>query len=442
MKRFALHCTLIVLAALIVFSLVSCEERVIWSDRVETSNCPINKEGEQLIDIPTEMYSNVFTSNQGAITVRDQTTQLWGVLNDSGSWHIEPQFRQIGAFSDFYEDGSLYATAQSDSNWLWGIIDFNGNWVLEPQYAEISSSNLSAGVMVAKDDKTQCWGFADFNGNWVLEPTFRVISDIDYSLNGSATANAVAEKDGGWGRIDLEGNWIVPPLFDLPFEFTEGGIAFASYHGNDELFGIIDTQGNFIVEPVYSHIPYYRGTSMAPLTDPTTGLCGAVDIYGNWSISPQYDQVSNADRYANGLVMIKACRNGLWGILSEDEQWIIDPIYERIDITQDGEMIVAQDAITDLYGVMDREQNWIVQPEFTNIKGALPYRSKAELDLTIFPAQDKSMLWGYINLNGEWVIEPQFMDANCFDTSGIAMVEREYQIIKYEGGETETKLLK
>ena len=53
---------------------------------------------------------------------------------------------------------------------------------------------------------------------------------------------------------------------------------------------------------------------------------------------------------------------------------------------------------------------------------AFPICSGAEEDM-LFPARGEKGLWGYINIRGEWVIEPQFYHATDFYASDYAMVE-------------------
>jgi len=67
--------------------------------------------------------------------------------------------------------------------------------------------------------------------------------------------------------------------------------------------------------------------------------------------------------------------------------------------------------------------------DFDSKLAELVLKEKLKADISdnglLAPAQNSDKLWGYINVKGEWVIEPNFMSASCF-SDGYAMVLDQY----------------
>jgi hypothetical protein len=66
----------------------------------------------------------------------------------------------------------------------------------------------------------------------------------------------------------------------------------------------------------------------------------------------------------------------------------------------------------ELYGVINREGLWVVEPQFTKTNGVY---SEGLLGV------EKGGKWGFIDTRGKWVVEPQYDDVEDFK-NGFAMV--------------------
>ncbi len=100
-----------------------------------------------------------------------------------------------------------------------------------------------------------------------------------------------------------------------------------------------------------------------------------------------------------------------------------------------------------LFGYIDRNGKWVVEPQFV---GAQPFSNGraavlVEFDIELEESEDVSdvvevplertrKLWGYIDRSGEFVVEPTFVNANSFE-DGVAVVETldGYQFIDVNG---------
>lgn len=77
---------------------------------------------------------------------KDRSTGLWGIIDSAGAWVKggTPRFVEMGAFTERVtssekDDGlpRWLAPAKSADGNLWGFVDHSGNWVVQPQFANI-----------------------------------------------------------------------------------------------------------------------------------------------------------------------------------------------------------------------------------------------------------------------------------------------------------------
>jgi hypothetical protein len=135
------------------------------------------------------------------------------------------------------------------------------------------------------------------------------------------------------------------------------------------------------------------------------GNVGFIDKTGNFVIPAKFD---NTFSYFIGDITA-ASANKLWGFIDKKGSWVIEPKYQRvIDIT-DHLLIVIDNG---KYQVLDRNSKSVIASfdEIYDFQGKLaPVRV--------------SNKWGFINLYGNLVINPQFDDAGIF-SEGLAHVKK------------------
>jgi hypothetical protein len=123
--------------------------------------------------------------------MRQTQKEKWGFIDKTGKWAIQPQFENVGHFSE--------GLASALQNGKWGFIDKAGKWIIQPQIeskwrvyefqdgmAEISLSGslLDKGVI----------GFIDKTGRWVIQPQFFHMNFFE---------GLALKYQNGWGYIRL-----------------------------------------------------------------------------------------------------------------------------------------------------------------------------------------------------------------------------------------------
>ena len=128
------------------------------------------------------------------------------------------------------------------------------------------------------------------------------------------------------------------------------------------------------------------------------GKWGAINKDGDQVLPFVFDELSPASSGVLGARVGKS-----WGFLNADGSWRIepDPDWVRVDQFQDGLCAVA--------ALLPYDTNWWRTPAYRR----------------------REQLWGYIDLEGNWAVDPAFVAANAF-SDGLARVKVEKEHCQYD----------
>lgn len=174
------------------------------------------------------------------------------------------------------------------------------------------------------------------------------------------------------------------------------------------------------------------------------GKKGFVNPDNEWVIAPDYEDV---DVFREGVCWIK--QGGKWGLINKHGEYLIEPRFEDAREFNRG---YANVRMQGKWGVIDRNGNMIFQPEFdlirtfkdgvatvvkNNKSGFINIKNQSIIEPIYEEVHDFSEglaavesngLWGFVNLDGEMVISPQFfkVDVNFGEFGeGRAYVEKQ-----------------
>lgn len=309
---------------------------------------------------------------------------LYGYIDQSGDYVIEPQFSEARAFSD----GVAFVKTADDPQ-LWGLIDESGDYVLEPSFCDIGDFS-SNGLAYAQDKDTGAYGYIDQSGVYQIEPSYAeaqefiddmAIVTIEYHMDGNEYGyintsgeividggfedarpfwdfygdNLAAVKQGGlWGYINHSGDFVISPVFEEAYSFYDG-IAFARYPGDDR-YCLIDTDGNITpIDSAYvpekSNNTVQLGYSGNEAIVWTAGLCCVevradesdpervsgyifIDKEGNKTLPKEesyykfcYNSFRKSESDGKAYVAVEDWESGLWGCIDTDGKWVVSPQY-------------------------------------------------------------------------------------------------------------------
>jgi hypothetical protein len=288
----------------------------------------------------------------------------WGYMNRKGETVIEPAWDE----ADEFYDGLARVGVVTDSEILFGFIDTKGAWIIQPVYQR--AGHFAEGyAFVSKADQ---YRYINQEGKEIIPCQFEDASDFHHGY--------AAIKKGGWtGMIDKSGNIVVNPQYTVNVSHPQFNEGMAPVFGADEKTGFIDTSGQWVIFPNFQSAGNFvdgKAWAMAEVGDEIKG--GYLGTDGQYVIEPVYDFGWD---FSNGYATV-------W-LRSEDK---LSKIWKVID----GDGVVVLDS--------------------------LPYRNVGALNDGLIPIQDEEMNWGFMNLQGEVVITPQYAGISHFK-NGLARME-------------------
>lgn len=177
-----------------------------------------------------------------ATVLKDRSNLLssTGIIDKKGNFLSMPM-ETTATRANYFSEG-LYAVCKEGSE-LWGYIDHTGEYVIEPQFfkAYMFSEGL-AEVNIPGEGL----GYIDKEGNVVI----KLNVDLTYPFSeGLALVVEEVLGDKPYGYIDKSGEYVIEPRFDYAESFSEGLALVSIYEGNITKRGFIDKAGNFVIGP-------------------------------------------------------------------------------------------------------------------------------------------------------------------------------------------------
>lgn len=209
-------------------------------------------------------------------------------------------------------------------------------------------------------------------------------------VRGYSDGLAAVKQKGGWGFIDINGNIVVPFTYKDVRDFHEGKAAVKTEKG----WGYINKNNKLIISDKYFDVKDFND-----------GLA-AVKVKNDTN-----------EHYSDGYDGEKWGRQGKmlsWIYINSEGEIAFDDFYSDVSTFHDGVACVFKD------------KSW----EYINSKGESV--SKVRLE-NLYPLHYSNGLipnmggelgdeWGYSDLSGKWIIQPQYRSVSEF-CDGIAVVE-------------------
>uniref|UniRef100_UPI000479C156 WG repeat-containing protein n=1 Tax=Butyrivibrio proteoclasticus TaxID=43305 RepID=UPI000479C156 len=126
----------------------------------------IDTKGTEVIDIDGYIFSEGFT------VVRNDDRK-YAYFDKSGKALTDYSFD----FANEFENG--YASVEIDG--LYGCIDHSGNFVIEPSFKFLGG--FSDNGLASAKDENDLFGFVNNKGEWVIEPKYKTIYDYFNGVN-------------------------------------------------------------------------------------------------------------------------------------------------------------------------------------------------------------------------------------------------------------------
>lgn len=296
----------------------------------------------------------------------DEKSKLWGYINDSGEFVIEPKY---DAAFDFSEEGFAQIHRYNSV----GLVNDKGEEILQPKYKEIF--NHKNGYIVAHDGRVfhvfnyegkeqfvsneymyigpyseglfavgmlsdngnLIIGYADKSGKRVIEPKF--IRAYDFFEK----KTVVMANDHMHYIIDLEGNIIKELEYNLvvPSEDRQTYLI----GNNNDLFGYLNNEGDILIEPKFNDAQLFEdGNAIVGIKNEESILYGVINLNGEYIIEPKYATITSLGKGYFGVSEKTNKAGNKYAIAKENGEVITDFLYYDLSKIEK-DMITAYDGI-------------------------------------------------------------------------------------------------
>ena len=276
-------------------------------------------------------------------------------------------------------------------------VPIHGKFVVTPQY--VDARWLSEGLVAVARlvDGAKLWGYIDTSGNLRLPFKFQDISQFSQGLAGVQ----VGSGDGArWGYIDTSGDMVIPAQFDYASVFTDSGLARVSF-GEGGVIGYIDRAGKLAINPTFTNGGDFSN-GLAAVLPFGSDKWGYINTAGVMVIPAQFDWAE--DFGSSGVAPAGPIFNATegssrMGLIDVNGNYIVPPIYRFIFGPPNGPFGFAVDTDAgQLWGFIDLKGNIVIKPQFVDV------RSFSE---GLAPVQ-VGKLWGFIDQSGKMVVQPKY----------------------------------
>ncbi len=246
--------------------------------------------------VVVEQYAEslfLFTEGLSPASLKDES--LWGYIDDTGEFVIEPQFLAAEAF----ESGRALVVQEDVAR---RFIDRNGEYAFDESFVDARSFGeglAPAAKIVDETEDDRLWGYIDTSGEWVVEPQFTSARPF---LNGYA--EVAIDRLGG--LIDPTGAIVVPLEWERIYTPYQG-LAVATSDGQ---WGYVNTQGEIVIELQFRDARDFAEDRAAVRAENSWGF---IDLSGELVIAPEWDEVRD---FAGGLAWVSSGDG--WGYVNPD----------------------------------------------------------------------------------------------------------------------------
>lgn len=208
---------------------------------------------------------------------------------------------------------------------LWGYIDNTGKYVINPQFDDAYDFSDNGLACVESGGK---YGYIDKTGAYIINPQF------DESGFFADNGLALVRSGDKYGYIDKTGTYAINPQFDDAGSFSEG---VAVVRLSDK-YGLIDEKGKYLVNPIYADAAYYAYCGMLWFAD-ENGRVGYLSTDGKETIPAQFDYIWSyfstyfsyayaGDFLADGYAVVRL--GDKFGVIDKTGAYIVNPRFDGL----------------------------------------------------------------------------------------------------------------
>lgn len=225
---------LLLLAICIILSLFSCNSTSTQNENVESI--------EQTIEL-FPVCNGGQKTHKTTIDALLDTACRWGYMDEKGDIAIDYIYNKA---YDFHEDIACVKVGDN-----YGYIDKYGQFVIQPKFIYHTSFKEGFASVYQNVGDSTITGFIDKNGDYIIKGNAKFCG-FDVFNDGLSEFHCKNEKNVyKCGYIDNKGNVVIEPQFDKAYGFAEGLAVVGYKYSNGYKYGFIDRKGQFVINPIF-----------------------------------------------------------------------------------------------------------------------------------------------------------------------------------------------
>jgi len=346
----------------------------------------------------------------------------WGAVTEDFIYSIKPNWE----YTDKVSDEFFLVLLRIGGTWKKGVINKKGVEIIPPIYRTVHY--IGKELFQVYSEELKKYKLLLSNGNDVTPNDFKFITG---RLNTQYTNEKLyINNKNHYGIINLSGNIIIKAAYEEIIPFGE---YYRVKSAIDKLYGVIKKDGTIVISLLFNNISIYDNYLIAKnenfsvidydlkfrikdskneifhLTNSLLGVIdyssrkqGVVDEFGNQVYDFIFDSVSNEGTENE---WIKVVINNKYGVINNEGQLIIPPIYRAVDgfvVTTNSNSVVYFCAYLDgKTGVYNKEGALIIARIYDGAYGAYFDFAKNQVIFIV----SKNTKFGVVNDKGEIVID-------------------------------------
>jgi len=280
-------------------------------------------------------------------------------------------------------------------------------------------------------------GFIDETGNVKFMLPEEVYTIFAFSEGLAVAGKRVPNTNGRWGFIDETGKYVIDAKFVMVKRFSEGlaAVVFKENENSYQTVGYIDQSGRVVIPPQFSgeggsvsDLAFSEGLAAVRVYKDKVYKWGYIDKSGKVVIEPQF---AAAGPFSEGRAMVGIAEpswtiNYTWGFIDTEGRWIAKPQFGSAGEFSEG---LAPVLMKDKVGFINLQGEIAIKPQFAPDGGGGCVRNgrvgASRFSEGLAAVQLKTGVWGrewgFIDRFGNWVIQPAFSCAAPF-SEGLALI--------------------
>ena len=420
--------------------------------------------GEEKGKITSKSYYTIFKDNK------------WGVIDSNGDIVIDPAYEEMitipdqkkdvfvctynvnyetgeyktkaldsnnkEIFTDFEQIESIPNTDEQNNVWYesnvlkvkkdgkYGLIDLDGKEILKAEYSEIfAMPGIENSLKIKKDDK---YGIVNTEGKIIIEPKYQDITTLGKD---DKSGFIVKNENGKYGIVSYLDAQILDAKFDEVTKVYGNDLYVVKQDNKIQLVG---KDSNVVLSEGYDEITGILKNKENGIIFKKDKKYGVMKITGEVTINPEYEDLKEAK---DGILIAK---KGLkYGLIDITNTPKIEAKYMAISYNEKADLYILEDDSanstilnsnfeTKLQGILnkvDEEKGYLKirvgdEYKYYNFKFEEKKASEVLTSNTLFLSK-KDGKYGFVDKNGNVVVEYIYDDAKEQKSSGFAAVKKD-----------------